>query len=88
MITRFVAAALVLVAILIAIPIFILTGLVLVAVTTVLHAQGTVAAVLSIVWFIGFLVLFGIVIRTLVRRLWPTRQGPAASHNDPGDNRV
>ncbi len=59
---------LLLMAILVSIPIFVGTFLVFSVIGNVTHAQGTPAAVLGMIWFVGTLVLLGVVLQRVLRR--------------------
>jgi uncharacterized membrane protein YgdD (TMEM256/DUF423 family) len=70
-------------ALLVAIPTFVLTSLAFVVLAAVLHPERTVAAVLGLVWFIGSLVLIGSVLMRILRwlggawaRALDRKQGP------------
>jgi len=91
-VTGLVAAFLIVVAVLIAAPIFVLTGFGLLAVTSTFHTEGTASAVVSIIWFSGTLVLVAIVLRRLIVRpfirRWPTtpRTGPLGRGVEASDS--
>jgi hypothetical protein len=71
LLASFYTVALALIAIVVAVPVFLITGLGLVVLTTAIGAQGTLAAALSIGWFIVFIGGTTVAVARVVRWLRP-----------------
>jgi len=68
---RFYAAVLAIIAVVVAIPVFMVTGLCLVALSAVVGAEGGGAALLGIAWFIAFIGCTAVAVARIVQWLRP-----------------
>jgi hypothetical protein len=73
-------------AVLVAIPIFLVTGFAFVAIAGLLHPDDTLAGVLFLVWFVSFLLLTGIALMRIFRKFGLISSRDSMP-SDPGDQK-